>query len=64
MLPISTKLVPKKGRAKELKKFKPINLVRRLSKIVAKAIANKLNKTVGKVTFFSIKMCLLKVDKF
>ena len=42
-------LIPKKGGAKDLKDFKPINLVGGLYKLLAKVLANRLKTVVGKV---------------
>ena len=42
-------LVPKKGGVEELKDFKPINLVDSIYKLLAKVLANRLKKMIGKV---------------
>ena len=42
-------LTPNKGGAKDLKDFRPISLVGSLYKLLAKVLANKLKKVVGKV---------------
>ena len=42
-------LIPKKPRAMEMKDFKPISLITRVYKIVAKVLANRLKMVVGKV---------------
>ena len=42
-------LIPKKGVAKDLKVFKPTSLVGGLYKLLAKVLANRLKKVVGKV---------------
>ena len=42
-------LVPKKGGAEDLKDFRPISLMGSLYKLLAKVLANKLKKVLGKV---------------
>ncbi|RVW87760.1 Transposon TX1 uncharacterized 149 kDa protein [Vitis vinifera] len=42
-------LVPKKGGAEDLRDYRPISLVGGLYKILAKVLANRLKKVVGKV---------------
>ena len=42
-------LVPKKGGAKDLKDFRSISLVGSLYKLLAKMLANKIKKVMGKV---------------
>ena len=42
-------LIPKKGDVKDLKDFRPINLVGSLYKSLAKVLARRLNRVVGKV---------------
>ena len=42
-------LIPKKGGTKDLRDFKPIGLVGRLYKRLAKVLANRLKLVVGKV---------------
>ena len=42
-------LIPKKGGAKDLNDFRPISMVGSLYKLLAKVLANKLKKVVGKV---------------
>ena len=42
-------LIPKKGGAKDLGDFRPINLLGGLYKLLAKVLANKLRKVLGKV---------------
>ncbi|KAL6322576.1 hypothetical protein AAG906_009887 [Vitis piasezkii] len=42
-------LVPKKGGAEDLKDFKPISLVGSLYKLLAKVLANRIKKVMGKV---------------
>ena len=42
-------LVPKKGGADDLRDYRPLNLVRGLYKLLAKVLANRLKKIVGKV---------------
>ncbi|RVX04382.1 hypothetical protein CK203_018611 [Vitis vinifera] len=55
-------LVPKKGGAEDLRDYRPISLVGGLYKILAKVLANRLKKVVGKVVS-SPKMPLLKEGK-
>ena len=42
-------LVPKKGGADDLRDFRPIRLVERLYKLLAKVLTNRLKNVVGKV---------------
>ncbi|RVX17218.1 LINE-1 retrotransposable element ORF2 protein [Vitis vinifera] len=42
-------LIPKKAGTEDLRDFKPISLVRGLYKLLAKVLANRLKKVVGKV---------------
>ena len=42
-------LVPKRGEAEELKDFKLISLAGSLYKLLAKVLANRLKKMMGKV---------------
>ena len=42
-------LIPKKGEAEDLGDFKPISLLGGLYKLLAKVLANRLKKVVGKV---------------
>ena len=42
-------LVPKKGGVEDLRDFRPISLVGGLCKLLAKVLANRLKKVVGKV---------------
>ena len=42
-------LIPKKAGAEDLRDFRPINLVGSLYKWLAKVLANRLKKVVGKV---------------
>ena len=42
-------LIPKKGVAEGLKDFRPISLLESFYKILAKVLANRLKKVVGKV---------------
>ena len=42
-------LVPKKGGAEDLKDFRPISLVDNLYKLLAKVLANRIKKVMGKV---------------
>ena len=45
--------VPKKGNAKDLKDFKPITLVGGLYKLLAKVLANRIKRVIGKVIFLA-----------
>ena len=56
-------LVQKKGDVEGFRDFKPISLVRGLYKLLAKVLANRLKKVVGKVVF-RLKMLLLMGSKF
>ena len=42
-------LIPKKGDAEDIKDFRPISLLGGLYKILAKVLANRLKRVVGKV---------------
>ena len=42
-------LIPKKGGAKDLGDFLPIGILGGLYKLLAKVLANRLNKVLGKV---------------
>ena len=42
-------LLPKKGGAEDLGDFRPISLLRGLYKLMAKVLANRLKKVIGKV---------------
>ena len=42
-------LVPKKGGVEDLKDFRPISLVGSLYKLLAKVLANRIKKVMGKV---------------
>ena len=42
-------LISKKGGASDVQDFKPISLVGSLYKIIAKVLANKLKRVIGKV---------------
>ena len=42
-------LIPKKGDAEDLKDCKPINLVGCLYKLLAKVLANRIKRVIGKV---------------
>ena len=56
-------LIPKKGDAEDLMDFRPISLLGSLYKILAKVLANRLKKVVGKVLSLRPKMPLWKGDK-
>ena len=43
-------LIPKKGGAKDFRDFRSINLVDNLYKLLAKVLANRFKKVLGKVT--------------
>ena len=42
-------LLPKKGGAEDLEDFRPISLLGGLYKLLAKVLANRLKKVIGKV---------------
>ena len=42
-------LLPKKGETEDLGDFRPISLLRGLYKLLAKVLANRLKKVIGKV---------------
>ena len=42
-------LLPKKGETEDLRDFRPISLLRGLYKLLAKVLANRLKKVIGKV---------------
>lgn len=42
-------LIPKKAGVVEIKDFHPINLVGGVSKIISKALANRLKSVLGKI---------------
>ena len=42
-------MVPKKGGAEDIKDFRPISLVNRLYKMIAKVLANRLKKVMSKL---------------
>ena len=42
-------LIPKKGGTEDLKDFRPISLVGSLYKLLAKVLANRLKKVMGKI---------------
>ena len=42
-------LLPKKGGAEDLRDFRPISLLGGLYKLLAKVLANRLKKVIGKV---------------
>ena len=44
-------LIPNKRDAEDLKDFRPISVLGSLYKILAKVLANRLKKVVGKVVF-------------
>ena len=56
-------LIPKKAGAEDLRDFRLISLVGGLYKLLAKVLANRLKKVVGKVVS-SAQMLSLKEDKF
>lgn len=55
-------LIPKKGSMEDLKEFKPISLVDNQYKILAKVLANRLKKWLGKWCQI-LKMRLWKGNK-
>ncbi|RVX00216.1 Transposon TX1 uncharacterized 149 kDa protein [Vitis vinifera] len=56
-------LLPKKGGAEDLGDYRPISLLGGLYKLLAKVLANRLKKVIGKVVS-PIRMLLLRGDRF
>ena len=46
-------LVPKKGDVEDIKDFRPISLMNSLYKLIAKVLANRLNKFMSKLVNFA-----------